>query len=292
MGHEPRITMAKEVLRISLDKVVVDYDFRNDSDQDVTTEVAFPIPDYEFALEEVEPKSQGFDDFKLWIDGALTPCSVETRALVKGKDLTAALTALHVDVGSFAHVTVDHVFKDLERLSTSQRAQLTRTGLIDNDGVTAWTVRKKYYWRQTFPAHAIVHIRHEYTPVDGAENSIRYGLGPDPVKEETARIGSMCVEGPLRKTLVEIANSNDRDAVYFYVDFILTTANTWKGPIEDFTLIVERPHEKDVKANYVSFCWDAPVTKFDADHFEAYATNFVPKKELRVGFFEESKSSF
>ena len=46
MKREPRITMAKEVLQISSKKVVVDYDFRNDSDQDITTDVAFPIPDY------------------------------------------------------------------------------------------------------------------------------------------------------------------------------------------------------------------------------------------------------
>jgi hypothetical protein len=291
MGHEPRITMAKEVLRISLDKVVVDYDFRNDSDQDVTTEVAFPIPDYEFALEEVEPKSQGFDDFRLWVDGVLTPCSVDARAILKGKDLTPMLSALHIDVGSFAHVNDDHVFKDMEKLSASQRAQLTRAGLIDGDGVATWTVRKKYYWKQTFPAHATVHIRHEYTPVDGADNSIRYGLGPEPDKEATARIEGTCVEGPLLKTLTQVANSKDKDAVFFYVDFILTSANTWKTPIEDFTLIVQRPHEKDTIADYVSFCWDGPVTKIDADHFEGHAINFVPKKELRVGFFEESKSS-
>src|ERR1035441_1123966 len=49
--RETRIVMAKEVLQISNKKVVVDYDFRNDTDQDVTTEVAFPIPPYanEFA---------------------------------------------------------------------------------------------------------------------------------------------------------------------------------------------------------------------------------------------------
>ena len=35
--------MAKEVLQISAKRVIVDYDFRNDSDEDITTEVAFPI---------------------------------------------------------------------------------------------------------------------------------------------------------------------------------------------------------------------------------------------------------
>jgi len=71
-----------------------------------------------------------------------------------------------------------------------------------------------------------------------------------------------------------------------YVDFILTTANTWKTPIEDFTLIVEKPDEPTSNVNFVSFCWDGPVTKIDDHHFAAHLTNFIPKKELRVGFID------
>jgi len=58
MKRERRIAMAKEVLQISATKVIVDYDFRNDSDEDITTAVAFPIPDYE--MTEQEPSKQGF----------------------------------------------------------------------------------------------------------------------------------------------------------------------------------------------------------------------------------------
>jgi hypothetical protein len=50
MKREPRIVMAKEVLSISAKSVLVDYDFRNDSDEDITTEVAFPIPPYDFQI--------------------------------------------------------------------------------------------------------------------------------------------------------------------------------------------------------------------------------------------------
>ncbi len=71
-----------------------------------------------------------------------------------------------------------------------------------------------------------------------------------------------------------------------YVSFILTTANTWKTPIEDFTLIVERPHDPKEKT-YVSFCWDGPVTQVDADHFSAHVTGLVPKKELMIGYIHD-----
>ena len=74
-----------------------------------------------------------------------------------------------------------------------------------------------------------------------------------------------------------------------WVDFILTSANTWKQPIEDFTLTVERgkPEEEDTQT-FVSFCspQNASVEKLDADHFQVHLTNFVPASELRIGFFD------
>ena len=74
-----------------------------------------------------------------------------------------------------------------------------------------------------------------------------------------------------------------------WVDFILTTANTWKRPIEDFTLIVERgnPEEENTRV-FVSFCppRNAHVDKLDAGHFRVHLTNFVPTSDLRIGFFD------
>jgi hypothetical protein len=293
MTKEPRITMAKEVLLISDSKVAVDYDFRNDTDQDVVTVVAFPIPPFGLALEEVDPNKQGFDDFHLWIDGKAANFETETRAYVKGRDLTALLRSMRVDVGSFGHANSDHQFPDVERLSSEERRRLKNAGLLDKDDDTpTWEVRKKYYWRQIFPAHNSLHIRHVYSPVVGALNSIKYGWGTSQDAQSAKELASFCIEGDLKQTLGQVVANKHRNAWYEYVDFILSTANTWKTPIEDFTLIVERPHIKDNLADYVSFCWDGPVTKSDSDHFVATATNFVPKKELRIGFFHVNDSDF
>jgi len=292
MKREARITMAKEVLQISASKVIVDYDFRNDSNEEVTTEVAFPIPTYRLAVGELIPSQQGFDDFRLWIDGKRASYVTEARAFCKGREYTELLTSLHVDVASFGHVDTNNESPDIKRLTTGQRSQLLQLGLIDSEDDNAmWTVEKKYYWRQKFPAHAVVHIRHEYTPALGSLNSITYGMGPDPDASSAKELSSFCIDGRLHTVLQQIANSTDKDAYYFYVDFILTTANTWKTPIEDFSLIVERPHEREPAANYVSFCWDGPVIKTDADHFSVHSINFVPKKELRIGYFVERKRS-
>jgi hypothetical protein len=297
MKQEPRITMAKEGLQISASKVVVDYDFRNDGDEDVTTEVAFPIPDYSLEMEDAEPSRQGFDDFRLWIDGSPAHYLMEARAFLSGTDYTKLLSSMHVDIASFGHATSNDDSSDIQRLNPVQREQLERAGLIDRGSRGPnWHVRKKYYWKQTFPAHKTVHIRHEYKPVLGSENSVSYGMGPSPDPNMAKELKSFCIDGHLRATL-EGVFAKDKNASYSYVDFILTTANTWKTPIEDFTLIVERPHWKDWKSgndlgNYVSFCWDGPITKIDTDHFAAHAVNFIPRKEFRVGFFSIETQRF
>ena len=71
-----------------------------------------------------------------------------------------------------------------------------------------------------------------------------------------------------------------------WVDYILTTANTWKTPIKQFELVVERAKpDTSAKYYYVSFCWDSQILQPDPDHFVARATNFVPKRELSIAFF-------
>ena len=295
MNREPRVTMAKEVLQISASKVIADYDFRNDSNEDIRTEVAFPIPDYDhdLARERVEPSQLGFDDFQLWINATPTRYLVEARAFLKDIEYTKLLHSMHIDIPTFGHATLDGNSLDIQTLAPAQRKQLEAAGLVNQDGgEPLWQVRKKYYWQQTFPKHKTVHIRHEYSPILGGSNSIAYGMRASPDPESAEELKSFCIEGQLHSILQSVLESEDKNASYSYVDFILTTANTWKTPIEDFTLIVKRTHRKDSLGDYVSFCWDGPVTRIDTDHFSAHATNLVPAKELRVGFFSVEHSRF
>ena len=295
MGRETRIMMAKEVLEISIDRVVVDYDFRNDSDEDVTTTVAFPVPDYQYDPNAPPIRWEGFDDFRLWVYGEPISFQIEARAFVKGREATKLLKQSGVDIASFGRASDEYgPAPDVMRLQAVKRKALQNAGAIDEDGIPQWVVRKKYYWQQKFPAHDTVHIRHTYTPVEGAENSIKYGMRTGSTDASSANeLKSFCIDGGLQRTLQAFADSKDMDAPYAYVDFILTTANSWKTPIEDFTLRVHRqPKSSDHETNFVSFCWDGPVKKIDADTFEVTAKSFVPRKELRVVFFQVQKSQF
>jgi hypothetical protein len=66
MKRERRITIGTEALKISETTVIVDYyDFRNNTDQDITTEFAFPIPTYRLDWNEYSMRAVGFDVFTL-----------------------------------------------------------------------------------------------------------------------------------------------------------------------------------------------------------------------------------
>jgi len=301
MRREPRVTMAKEVLKISLKQVEVDYDFRNDTDADVTTEVAFPIPPYDNNVE-VDPKQAGFDDFKLWIEDKPFAFQTDLRAFIGKKDVTTIVNKYHLDIATFANYQwgISDKPNQIKALTPAARVSAFREGIIsepgaDGDAEANWSVHKRYYWLQTFPAHATVHIRHTYTPAIG------YSLVEPGVIIPPATPAARMSESPDRRFNREEFTSLcpspaditklSRFKGYIqpeWVDFILTTANTWKRPIEDFTLIVERTNPEQT----VSFCWDGPVEKLDANHFRAHTTNLIPTKELHIGFYSTSKLNF
>lgn len=316
--RETRIVMAKEVLRISPTKIVVDYDFRNDTDQDVTTEVAFPIPPYSYGPENPEISDASFSSFKLSVDGKPVAFQIEAKATLHGKDVTEILTADHIDIASFGRVreTVGAYPEihtpDIERLSRTEQTRLAQAGLFDaEDGWGTWDAHLQYYWTQTFPAHSSIHIRHEYTPVEGFElmpletlkNALEKTQPAANAKdakfqsEDLATLNRFCPDPSLLPASIRaIENADPENGEFVYpqwVDFILTSANTWKQPIEDFTLIVERGKRRDdFGPRLISFCspQDAPVEKLDADHFQVHLTNFVPAAELRIGFFDMPKA--
>jgi hypothetical protein len=319
--RETRIVMAKEVLRIGLKKIVVDYDFRNDSDQDVTTEVAFPVPPYTNDFPYEDFPGQSFEDFRLWVDGRPVHFESQARATLEGKDVTKILMANHIDVATFGHFVesedskhiIQPVSRDLSRLPKPARDNLVRGRLFDGDGPEdfqrgLWTAHLQYHWMQTFAAHSTVHIRHQYSPVVGYHqldlDTVKVSLQPAGAQKAAALnpddrsalddLMSYCPDAPFLRGVerqVEASGENAADLTpgQYWVDFILTSANTWRRPIEDFTLIVERgkPDFSDAKT-LISFCSPAngKVEKLDADHFQVHLTNFVPASELHIGFFE------
>ena len=301
--RETRIVMANEVLKISPQKVVVDYDFRNDTDESVTTEVAFPIPPYENSPDQYPPKVLSFSDFKLAINGTPVRVATDARAFLKGHEVTDALKASNIDIASFGHWDADNETpEDFARLSKADQGRLVRLGLFSSDEPWGnWTVHLQYHWTQVFPPHSTVHIRHEYSPAGGSELMPRVaiekalGVKKQPgqsssTPEDSALLTSFCPDsGILHAVENSMLSAGASFAQPYWVDFILKSANTWRRPIEDFTLVVERgtPDESG-DTTLVSFCspQNAPVKNVDADQFSVHLSNFIPKADLHIGFFD------
>ncbi|MGD0295276.1 MAG: DUF4424 family protein [Terracidiphilus sp.] len=319
--RETRIVMAKEVLRINVKTIVVEYDFRNDTDQDVTTEMAFPIPPYTNEIDGPEASEQSFSDFQLEIGGIPVPYMTEAKATLNDKDVTALLLADHIDIPTFGHFvdTINSKHEevidspDFSRLSQATKDQLVKAGIFELDPapVGQWTVHLQYHWTQIFPAHSTTRIRHEYSPVAGftqvtqatVEDALAQFTNSQSASgnpEEGKLLAGFCVDQPFLSTLARQLQENASQAktgnegpvtsLVFpqWVDFILTSANTWQRPIEDFTLIIERPQPEQGEKILISFCSpaDGKVEKLDADHLQVHLTNFVPASELHIGFFE------
>lgn len=289
LRHEARISMERERLTVSVEKITVEYEFLNETDQDIETEVAFPVPPY--GLYFTDPAgSRGIVDFRLWTESREIRFQTQVKATLRGIDYTELLNRLHVDPASFGHFddSSDPVSRDVSRLEKAKRAELIKAGLIDDEArFPNWTVVKTYHWAQTFPAHKVLHVRHEYRPVVGFEQVTASAIqGKE--NPQYARLPDACMNADLRNRLVGTASKHDGYVPTAWVDYILTTANTWKKPIKHFDLTVQvvRKPENMVDGNWLaSFCWDGPIQQVTPETFHVGAENFVPSRELRVMLF-------
>ena len=277
---ESRISMEKERLTISKSRVTAEYQFLNNTDKDITIGLAFPIPDAVCNALHSLPKETIFDNslsFHVWSDGRKLRYSTEVRALDKDghREYTSLLRKLDADIASCSIPAT---------LSQEDREKLVASGLAYHDSdqtiVPFWTVREKYYWTQTFPAHKTVFLKNQYKPFTGW---VGLELG-EPLAREATLEGSSddrrdsCFGPRLLKKLTELAG-NSGYIKFSFVDYILKSANYWSGPIKDFELIVEKP-----PGVYVSFCWEGPVERLDKSHFRGTAHDFTPKRDLEVSF--------
>ena len=272
--EERRVSMRKERLFISPKKVWVEYEFVNESTQNVETEVAFPLPPYSHSYSRTLSTIR---DFRVWVDGMQIPVKRQVRALHGGEDYAELLKQLGVDVEAFGYFNQVGETDQIASLSPHDREGLGRIGLVTEDGEPTWAVQSTWHWRQDFPPGKVVRVRHEYAPMVGwtydRDFSDRLGDLPD-----------ACLDAKTKKAVEKLMlqkSATDGEALIWAdsLEYILTTANTWKTPILHFELTVERP-----EGEYASFCWDGEVKRTGPRTFTARVKNFVPRKELTVYF--------
>jgi hypothetical protein len=299
------VRMAAEDLTISPEKVRVRYEFVNDTDKDVKTLVAFPLPDIDtYKLRarwgggvrvRMTNDPENFVDFQVWADGKPVAVRTEQRAFIGTRDVTELIKAAGLPLNIVSSEN-EGIFS---RLPEAARNQLLADGLLDNDrdpGRPLWVVRTKFYWTQRFHAHKTVVIEHSYRPMTG-ETRISEGM----IKNNEPIDGvDYCFAAPAIAEFEAMvaarrkpAPSRDDDSVPPYIKalrghysgisasetvYILKTANSWSGPIGRFHLTLDKLKPEKV----LSLCWDGELKKTGPTTYESTLTNFAPTRDIHM----------
>ena len=137
--------MKSEVLSISPGDVEVDYVFANPTAADVTTVVAFPLPDLKLADMAHSPSSmpfrgkQNFVGFKTWVNGKEIALKSDVHAVLEdGRDIAGDLRKLGVNI-----------FTERQKYTPELQGKLLKLGaLVDggyNDDFPVWIAKTSDY---------------------------------------------------------------------------------------------------------------------------------------------------
>ena len=286
------IGMDSEELFISLDEIQVAYRFRNRTDEDVDTIVAFPMPDIRYEpYEEVavpDLQSDNFLGFSATIEGQPVAVQLEQRAFAANLDVTDTLKQAGVPLFPFG----DAAFDALKALPPDTLKDWQSRGIVFMDRYDVgdgmqdhptpyWVLKSTYWWRMTFPAGRSIMVEHRYAPSVGATASVNFFLqghfGGVHYADYRERY---CFDQAFEDAVLRETEKHGGDYPPFFenrISYVLTTGNNWAGSIASFRLTVD----KGSTQNLVSFC-GANVRKVGPTVFEMTAENFYPERDLDV----------
>ncbi|KAA0121619.1 DUF4424 domain-containing protein [Methylobacterium sp. P1-11] len=291
-----KIALVSEDLFLSEKGVRIAYRFRNLTDADVETTIAFPMPDIsggpEAMLDIADPAHDNFLRFATQVDGDPVASQVEQRAFVRPSDkqedeVTAKLRALRIPLVP----TTDATEKALRALSDDQRRGLVEAGLLEpkegSDGTTdyypLWTLRSKFWRRQVFPARREVVVRQSYVPSLGGLSSLSFGSSSQDPAQKAGYREKFCTDAVFEKAAQALSRKATADggktfqAFEKYLSYIITSGANWAGTIGEFRLTVD----KGDPVTLVSFCGSG-VRKTGPTTFEMVVKDYVPRHNIDV----------
>jgi Domain of unknown function (DUF4424) len=284
-----QISILREDLEISVEQITVKYQFHNYETKPIDAVVAFPLPLLEGGTVEHVPmklpaKGDNFVDFKVFAAGRQTWPQAEVRAVREGKEITAQVKAAGLPVS-----VIDENFQAaVKHLEPAKRAELVKAEWLVSDDVGEaaanpdrrywpyWDTKVTYYWTQHFPASATIEVRHVYRPVVGGSLITLSDPGDERVKpycggaNAVKRIWDYKLQHPNHKPDEPVFQERQ-------IQYILTTANNWRGPIGEFHLGITTPAADDI----VLTCLPG-LRKVGPRRYELVRQNFRPAKELEL----------
>lgn len=132
-----------------------------------------------------------------------------------------------------------------------------------------------FYWEQRFPAGKKVAVKHTYKPGVG-------GFFFDPNEDHYEAVRDYCIDPGLKKSLKKVALKYQGIAPAISLHYILSTAKSWRGPIQNFRMVLDKGKPETL----ISLCIEG-IRKISPTQFEAAKKNFTPKQDLRIVFFEQ-----
>lgn len=289
------VTMQEEHLSISPEIITVDYVFRNNTDKDITTLIAFPLPDIEgspdmnIAIPDWE--SENFLDFRAMQEGQPITVNLDQRAFALSIDVTEDLKKAGIPLTPFG----DKTTAALDKIDPETAKDWVSRGIIleeewdDGSGMKKhltpyWSLKSSYWWKTTFPAKADVNVSHVYKTGMGGTVGLSF-LNDDgkPGGERwTEYQQKYCVDDDFKKAVEKAVDAAPEDQKYMaltenWISYILTTGGNWAGSINSFKLTID----KDDSANLVSFC-GTDVKKTGPTTFEMTAEEFWPERDLDI----------
>lgn len=292
LRQSDRITMVSEDLFISRDEVRVTYVYHNTSNRDVTSIVAFPLPDVDYADQSPETNTADITStadgmivpFRTSVNGAPVALQTELRAFVGARDITPRLRALGFPPVLTTQAVRDDFRRRVESLDSNTRAALVQEGILqelDYDPglfLPAWRTTINVWRQQTFPARSRVRVEHAYAPILGGS------AGSSLVPEYRASVlpeyrRKYCVDANFLAGIDRrLAAGGGRLAVQeTWIGYVLKTGANWAGPIGTFTLTVD----KGEPGNLVSFCGTG-VRRISPTRFQMTRTNYTPTSDLKI----------
>jgi len=277
-------TMESEDLQISTGRIEVKSLFRNNSDRDIVTLVAFPLPELDGGLLRTSivllPSggSVNFVDFALKVNRRATATKTDLRAFWEGQDITTHLRSLGLPIS----VLDKGMDAAIGRLAPAIRRGIEKEELIIpiNDPHESrkwspeWANHVNFYWSQRFPRKSAIEVEHTYRPVVGVGDRYRdidqgftvkqYCGGPDDVD----RIEREKRAHPEKHELDTIWTEN-------YINFVLKTARNWAGPIGRFHLTVLSDSPNDIALTCLP-----GLKKASPVRYELRYSDFRPDRDL------------
>lgn len=288
LGKTEYISMKKEVLNLSYNKISVDYEFLNESDQDLEQTIIFPLPIYTANYGITDTYYGEPYNFSILVNGKKVDYTTQIKAFNNDKDITSLLKKIGLTQEQIAYYPLNSPFKiKVKPLTKIQFEQLQKMNLLeqssDDSLVPTWSVEASYIWKQKFPAHKTLQVHHEYAPFVAAGPGVSY-IDKDIEKQ-------FCMDNSFKKALSKIPNPNNIPNMeyipVYQVSYILKTANSWKNGIEDFTLNINKGDAKEL----VSLCFPGEFKKINPTTLQVHLNNFKPQQDLLVFFANYKKEA-